>query len=332
MKMEAIIARGLFANTLRIEQTGEELVPVRFTESQMKLYSKEERFHVRSHCPAGICLDFVSDTTSVELNYTLGSMVRKWAYFDIWLNDEMVASLGSDTLEEDQGKVFYELDTALPVGEQRRWTIYLPQNATLTFHSLKLSEGATIEAAKPHRRNLLCLGDSITQGMDAKKPSSTYAVLLSRALEMNLLNHGVGGYVFDANSLDESLPYKPDLITIAYGTNDWGRFETLDLFRYHCAEFMSKAAKLYAGIPMYVLTPYWRADQNKEVPMGTLQQLSDILREIGEAYPNITVVDGQKLIPHLPALFGDAYLHPNDEGFLHIAMNLFKQIVANGHG
>ncbi|WP_028552264.1 SGNH/GDSL hydrolase family protein [Paenibacillus sp. UNC451MF] len=331
MKMEDMVAKGLFANSLRTVQTAEGWMPVRFTERQMELYSKEERFHNRSHCPAGICLDFVSDTQSVELNYSLGSVVRKWAYFDIWLDGAMVASLGPDTLEEDQGKVTFELGEGLPLGPHRRWTIYLPQNAMLTIHSLELSEGASIEAAKPHPRNLLCLGDSITQGMDAKKPSSTYAVLLSRTLEMNLLNHGVGGYVFDANSLDESLPYKPDLVTVAYGTNDWGRFETLDIFRHHCSEFMAKAAKLYAGVPMYVLTPYWRADQQKVVKMGTLQQLSDVLREIGEAYPNITVVDGQKLIPHLPELFGDGFLHPNDEGFLHIAMNLFKQIAANGH-
>lgn len=331
MKMEEIVDKGLFANTLRFEQTEEGLVPVRFTEKQMKLYSKEERFRIRSLCPAGICLDFVSDTRSVELHYSLGSMVRKWAYFDIWLDGAMVASLGSETLEEDQGKISYELQVGLKDGVQRRWTIYLPQNAMLTIHSLLLSEGAALGAAKPQRRSLLCLGDSITQGMDAKKPSSTYAVLLSRMLEMNLLNHGVGGYVFDTDSLDESLPYNPDLITIAYGTNDWGRFETLDRFRHHCAEFMAKADKLYSGIPMYVLTPYWRADQDKEVPMGTLQQLSETLREVAGAYPNVTVVDGQKLIPHLPALFGDAYLHPNDEGFLHIAMNLFKQMAANGH-
>ncbi|MBE1444022.1 SGNH/GDSL hydrolase family protein [Paenibacillus sp. OAS669] len=331
MRIEEIAAKGLFANAIRWIHTEEGLMPVRFTERQMELYSREERFHIRSHCPAGICLDFVSDTTSIEINYSLGSAVRKWANYDIYIDGVMAASLGADTLEQDLGRIAYELHAGMQNGQPRRWTIYLPQNTMVAIQSLKLSEGAAVEAAEPYKRNLLCLGDSITQGMDARKPSSTYAVLLSRALEMNLLNHGVGGYVFDADSLDESLPYKPDLVTVAYGTNDWGRFETLDVFRRQCFGFIDKAAKLYAGVPIYVLTPYWRADQDKEVPMGTMQELSDTIREVCQPYSNITVVDGQKLIPHLPTLFGDAYLHPNDEGFLHIAMNLFKQIAANGH-
>lgn len=319
----------LFRNALRIEATGEGAVAHRFTERQMELYAQQKNYQIRSGCPAGICLDFVSDTVSVELDYLTGEAARKWLVFDLFVDGVLIASPAAPSLEEDTGKLYFKYPHANDAGRKRRWTIYLPQIVNLTLRSMTLSEGAGVEAAKPYERNLLCIGDSITQGMDARKPSSTYPVLLSRALEMNLLNHGVGGYVFDADSLDEQLPYKPDLITVAYGTNDWGRYDTMEAFREQCSLFFAKAERLYSGIPMYVLTPFWRADQTEPRKLGALEALSDTIRDVCAAYPNITVVDGQQLIPHLPSLFGDAYLHPNDEGFLHIALNLYKCIIAD---
>ncbi|ULL19181.1 SGNH/GDSL hydrolase family protein [Paenibacillus sp. H1-7] len=319
----------LFRNAIRWEQTGEGVVVHRFTERQMELYARQKNYQIRSGCPAGICLDFVSDTASVELGYTVGEAARKWIVFDVFIDGVLIASQGAPSLEEDEGKLTLEYGHQNDAVKHRRWTVYLPQIANLTLRSLTLSEGAVVEAAKPYDRNLLCIGDSITQGMDARKPSSTYPVLLSRALEMNLLNHGVGGYVFDADSLDEELPYKPDLITVAYGTNDWGRYQTMEAFREQCARFFAKANKLYSDIPMYVLTPFWRADQIQSRPLGSLEALSDTIRNVCAAYPNTRLVDGQRLIPNMTSLFGDAYLHPNDEGFLHIAMNLYKRIMTD---
>ena len=74
--------------------------------------------------------------------------------------------------------------------------------------------------------DLVFIGDSITQGMDARGPASAYAVQLARVLDVELLNQGVGGHIFDLDALDDELPYHPDIITIAYGTNDWSRDTT----------------------------------------------------------------------------------------------------------
>ena len=43
-------------------------------------------------------------------------------------------------------------------------------------------------------------------------------------------------------------------------------------------------------------------------------------------YPNMTVVDGIKLTPHVPAFYSDLYLHPNDIGFSIYAKNLVGEI------
>ena len=43
--------------------------------------------------------------------------------------------------------------------------------------------------------------------------------------------------------------------------------------------------------------------------------------------PGVTVIHGYDFIPHDPAMFGDVYLHPNDDGFAHFAQNACAQIM-----
>jgi len=40
----------------------------------------------------------------------------------------------------------------------------------------------------------------------------------------------------------------------------------------------------------------------------------------------LEVINGFELIPNMCEYFGDGRLHPKDEGFLHIALNLSKRI------
>jgi len=40
------------------------------------------------------------------------------------------------------------------------------------------------------------------------------------------------------------------------------------------------------------------------------------------------LIEGEKLVPHLPEFFEDGFLHPNDIGFGIYAQNLAAEIVA----
>jgi hypothetical protein len=45
-----------------------------------------------------------------------------------------------------------------------------------------------------------------------------------------------------------------------------------------------------------------------------------IRREAGK-YPNFHIIDGSRLVPHLPDFYADPYLlHPNDLGFYSMAV------------
>ena len=64
-------------------------------------------------------------------------------------------------------------------------------------------------------------------------------------------------------------------------------------------------------IPIFCITPLWRGDNPDGVP--TLIKFCENIKKIVSAYPNITVIDGFTLVPHLPEYFLDN-LHPNALG------------------
>lgn len=315
-----------FRNVLTMEQTKDGWVPRRFTDKQMKVYAQTESLALRSRCPAGVCLDVLTNASYIEWDYAIGRTARPWAYFDIYLDDVWAASLGCDDIGEDPGTRRYELPDQPGDRKMQRLTLYLPHNAELVLQAVRFPEGAEVQEAPRHARRILCLGDSITQGMDARRPSSIYPVLISRALDAELLNQGVGGYVFAEELLDAELPYRPDVITVAYGTNDWGRHESIASFERACGGFFAKLAEIYPSTPVYALTPLWRADQDKPRPLGAFADVSAAIWRVAGAYGNVTLIDGSALIPHRTELFGDAHLHPNEEGFLHMAMNMLQRI------
>ena len=38
---------------------------------------------------------------------------------------------------------------------------------------------------------------------------------------MNILNQAIAGDMFNAMNIDEELPFQPEAVFVAYGTNDW---------------------------------------------------------------------------------------------------------------
>lgn len=313
----------IFKNCLGIVESEEGIIPLRFTEKQLKQYTEVEAFRLRSYCPSGICIDVNTDTRFIKMKYKVKGFARNWLYFDVFVNDILTASIGSDKIESNNGEFYYELPAE--VNGMNRITIYLPHIAEIIICDMEFSKGACVEPTQEYSKDLLCLGDSITQGMVAIKPSASYAVLLSRFFKMNLLNQGVGGYYFNEKSLDRNLPYKPDIVTIAYGTNDWGRFSNFNDFYEACSSYIDKVVEMYDDSKIYVITPLWRSDIAEMRSAGSFFDVSEGIKKICIKYSQITIVDGMELIPHSTDYFGDG-LHPTQEGFLHMAMNLVKRV------
>jgi lysophospholipase L1-like esterase len=315
------VNKTLFTNCLDVLEDEQGLYPIRFTPGQMAFYGKNRDRRVRSFCPSGATINFVTDAAWFELDYKILEGARNWHFFDVEVNGVLTDYYGSDTLT--------------PVGTFRQSligrpntfvTLNLPHLINLRVSGFRLSPGARALPAPRPARTLLCMGDSITQGISAQHPSNTYPSLLATHFGTGLINQGVGGWIYHPDSLDPAFPFKPDLITAAYGTNDWYFCDTLDEIREDCGRFLDGLLTIFPGTPVLVITPFWRADHNAKRPAGSFETVIETIKNECRKRPAIYTAEGMKLIPHRPEVMADGKLHPNDEGFLHIALNLAAAI------
>ncbi|MEK3883284.1 SGNH/GDSL hydrolase family protein [Paenibacillus sp. PL2-23] len=314
-----------FINALEVLDTEEGWQPVRFSPHQLEAFSDHDMFQIRSLCNAGIALDFYTDASYVQFQYVVKEWVRDYLAFDIYVDNIFVDQVYTASNESGEHTFIYEMSQPEVSKQERRITIYLPHNVQTTYREFILSDGATWRVAESPEKRLLCLGDSITQGMDAVNPSLTYPVMLARQLNMGLLNQGVGGHIFDEGTIDPHLSYRPHLITVAYGTNDWIRYQQLSELEKACEAYLHRLHEVFPHTPIFVVTPIWRVDGGTARPSGTFEEVSSAIRSIASRMPNTVVINGLELVPHLPAMYADL-VHPTNEGFVHMAMNLAKRI------
>jgi len=311
-------------NCIKVDSIDGNIALKRFTDKQYEVYNVNEALRIRSCCSAGACLDFYTDSEFIKFKYSVTGKSRDWAYFDIYIDNIFVNSIGQKPVVEPEGEFQYNIPGDKDI--MKRLTIYLPHLVEITLRDIELSDHVHIEEVKPYEKSILCLGDSITQGMSALHPTSAYPVQLARYFSMNLLNQGVGGYFFNKESLDKTLCYSPDLITVAYGTNDWSKCKTEAEFSQNVMEFMDKLTGIYPKAVIFVITPIWRSDIDTEKDMGAFNCLADILIRVCDKYTQVKIIDGLTLVPHMPIFYRDANIHPSDEGFLHYALGLIGNI------
>lgn len=323
MVLDDKTVRSLMRNCLSVKKTVKGLLPLRFTERQLRIYSSQETWGIRSRCPSGICLDMICDMGSMSIDYETGGKVRDWAYFDLYVDGVLTAHEGCRPACTQVRIVFN-----IP-GEkkERRLTVYLPHCVEIFIKGIEVPDKASFFPISSPQRKLLMIGDSITQGMESLYPSSVYPVQVARFFDAELLNHGVGGYFFDENVIDEAMPFIPDMVTVAYGTNDWGRSGTISDFRSNCSAFVEKLTSTYSKSKIYVITPIWRRDHAERKECGRFEDISNVIADCCRPYSKIKIVNGRNLVPHVPEYFGDGSLHPNDAGFGFYALNLIKTIL-----
>ena len=294
----------------------------RMTQAQYAYFTQEEdvRFRHRLLCAAGICLDFYTNATLFSFDYALFGMAdRDIAQIDVMVDGVLVDGV-------IQQPCLKESDTlAIPLQERgdtfRRVTVWLPYLSRIRLSNVHLSPGAqffSIAEGAPgfpgrQRKRLLCYGDSITQGYDALHPSQTYAVRLSRYFDWELWNNALSGYVFDAGLLDAALPFTPDIVTIAYGTNDWNKCTTVEEAVQNATAYFAKVKALHPDSQMVYFSPLWRADIHTAQGAGPFGSFCDALLQAARDC-GIVALDGRQAVPHKPEAFADNNLHPNDWG------------------
>lgn len=281
----------------------------RFTEKTFKVFEGTGYEKMINNC-AGMTFDFYTDSEYIKMTFSYGLCSTKFnVCMDTYVDDTMIYTADVEAKPDvvDTYEVHFEEG-------RKHIKVYLPYSMELQFHSVELSDGAYIEPYNDYTKNVLITGDSITHGWHTTFPSYSYASVLTRTFNWRALNQGIAGYYFRATWQDKDLPFKPDLITAAYGANDWYRAQNLDEIRTTVRAYFDKMREIYPNVPILDIVPIWRADKNEDRPCKFEDVRQTIIKE-ASSYDNVYIVDAYKFVPHLPEFFGDGRLHPNDLGF-----------------
>ena len=315
--------KSLFKNCLSVREREGWLLPLRFTEEQMRVYAESEAKAIRSLAPSSVMLAFRSSATRMGFRYRISGKARDWASVDVVCGGALKESV---TLDEDEGEVLLTLSS----DEGREVHVYLPHLVDIEIRDI--SSDAPLIPVEEKDKLWLALGDSITQGMVSVGPSASYASLIAEKYGLALLNAGVGGIKFAVEELDH-IGREPDIITVALGCNDWG-VEREELER-NVFAYLDCLVSLYECRNIHLILPIWRGDADEINAQMTFAEHREVIRRVAERYPFINIVDGYELLPKESRYFGDPgdiRVHPNDEGFRIYAEELCRRVDFGGIG
>ena len=284
-----------------------------YTKEQNEYFEKVSEFWFE-RCTASTAktLEFVTEATSCSFEYKF-LWVGSEDSVELWIDGQAVDIRYVKDIEKE-GKLSFELPEGV-----KDVLIYLPADATMVIRNFEIND--TYRQAEK-KEKVLWMGDSITQGFGPLRSGHTYVSVANRLLNYDIINQGIGGYVYDKNVLMQMYDYKPDKIIISMGTNQFGT-ESME----EIEEYYKLLKEIYGNTPVLCILPLWRDDVPDGLP--TLIKFCNNLKKIAEKYDNVTIVDGFKLVPHLPEYFLDK-LHPNCLGCEVYGRNLVLEIEKAG--
>lgn len=280
-------------------------------------YRCREDIGKRATMTVGIRLDFHTNSKTLRFAATSGKKYEVYidglfkSLFD--MDDLRVCGKAAElTISED--------------GAEHRVTLYLPaHNEAGVLEFVELDSGA---ALVPHKfdTKILFLGDSITQGAVAEHDSLSYAMRVSRFFDAESIVNGIGSAYFNEKAFD-TIDFQPDTVVIAFGTNDFDHYSSLEELKYHANAYMDLVASEYSACAenIFYISPIWRGDlEKRKRAVGSFEECRTALADIAVRH-GFVHVDGLDLVPHSPDMFGDKFIiHPNEEGFAKYASNLIK--------
>jgi len=299
----------------------------RFTPEQEELYhGVSPEFYDKAFATSGVILEFDTDSRYLDLSVSVrkGSSLL-WFVHSIFVNGQPIGRLtGSITPPE-----LSNAEGRWDLGEgQKRVKLLFPWSAGSMIRRLELDDGAQFTPVFKTKKILL-FGDSISQGYDAALPEDSYASILADKLDGNCLNKAIGGEVFRPELAALKDEGSVDLISVAYGTNDWNG-STPDHWERNARDFYTQLRKNYPDQKILVLAPVWRGDWQAVKPGGDFRRVASVLQEIAASLDNTLFVDCFDFIPHDPKYFNPDVLHPNSDGFRFYGERLLEALKNEG--
>jgi lysophospholipase L1-like esterase len=317
MKLNAKELSQITFGALRVTDEDSLITFDRFTELQKKFYQETKKgFYKRALHTAGIVIDFKTDSEKLSFSYKASFRVtRSWYYFDVYENDMMILHHGEDLGDRTEGEG--KIDITLSRG-MKRVRIYLPYSQRIQLTDFELDDGAAVISIQRPLKALI-LGDSVTQGFDAKYPSLHYVSLMTERYSMSYINQAIGSETFNAGILGSEKVTEPDVITLAMGSNDWAT-KAFDEIERDADKYFSTLTNIYEDVPIIYISPIWLKHEGNGT---TLPTAIEMLESVASSY-GAHVIHGLDLVPHDEGMFSDG-VHPTDLGFSEYSKRLFQQ-------
>ena len=308
LTLDEIIEISVGSPNIKIKDNAVEFYKA--TDEQMVAYGPEgSGMRNNATGSTGVRLDFTTDSSTFAFKAASGNR------FELYINGKYVTQITNATTQ-----VFSTtLDTS---NGENRVTLFLPNGGVGAISMVQLDYGATCERQKFDRKFLI-IGDSITQAWPTKIDSNGYGHLISMHYNADSIIYGVGGGIFNASILGSTPEFDPELITVAFGTNDWARSYSAATIENNMRAFLDKLKELYPDAKIVGITPLWRKDADNKKAI-TFDEARALIKSIYEEY-GIPCVDGEAMMGHDDKFFADD-VHPNDEGHKEYAKNLIEEI------
>lgn len=330
MKLSVEQIKSIITGVANFKEENGRITLLRFTEEQQELYKNgiTKAFYTRTFASAGVKAEFITNSKNIafETEHNSGSS-RSWFSIDIRVNGDLLHTVHGDLKDDEENVSPKTVKECISLGEgEKKVTVYFPWSVSTTVISIELDDGATLIPVT-RKLKMLTFGDSITHGYDAKNPSLSYASIVADALDADACNKAIGGEIFrpDLAALPEN--FTPDVITVAYGTNDFSKCSK-DEFDHNSTEFYNTIARLYPTAKIIALAPIYRTDFAKvpEKFNRTFDYVLYRLCEIAKDIPQMTVIDCFEFLPKTQDVFHDLRIHPNNEGFDYYAKGVLAAI------
>lgn len=314
MKLTNKELEEIYFGAYRFEEQEGYLQAFQYTKEQEAYFEQAFEFwYERCNASTAKTLEFTTSATEVSFEYRF-----------IWYGSQDTVELFVNGLAsqiyyvkdlEKEGKLTF----SMPEGE-KEVTIYLAADATMLLRDFEINAEYTPAKKK---EKVLWLGDSITQGYGPLRSAHTYVSVANRLLGYDIINQGIGGYIYDKKVLRKMEGYMPEKIIVALGTNQYRDENAVKSVE----EYYETLVGIYGDTPILCITPIWRGDApDAEEVLGNYGKA---IRKVCEKYPNIKVIDGYTLVPHLSEYYLDN-LHPNVLGAEIYGRNLVLAIEKMG--
>lgn len=307
----------------------------RFTQEQEEVYRKYRSwFFEKTFSTPGVCLNFNTDSRNLYLKVDVSRATTRSCFaFDIFCDEKLtdcIRNFEDNDIPELNQRALGEYSKNTDLGEGNKTVkIVFPWSVTPVIKEISLDDGAYVTPVKSKKR-IIMYGDSITHGYDALHPSNTYAYRFCEMMGAELYNKAISGEVFAPEVSEFADNFTPDLITVAYGTNDWGADTEYSVFKENSRKFYDNLAKNYPDTKILAITPIWRTEVNGQRKIGSFDNVKKQIFDIASGCDNIIPLCGYDFVPKSPEYFSDKHLHPNDSGFYFYAKNLYDAVREKG--